>query len=124
MGVYIFKCKGADWIKVGNLSITKTRPNVYYRIASRGFYSCKHPVELQGKLSIDDVELVAWYPTLTTKDESEIHKACSASHGEFHPVSDLEAVVEHCDSKGESVPVSRVERARAIQWASTNKAKK
>lgn len=60
MGVYVFRSHHAPWIKVGHHAATLKRPNVYYRVARRGFYSCIHPAELAGKLSIDDVALLAW----------------------------------------------------------------
>lgn len=52
MGVYVFESTHAPWIKVGHHKITASRPNVYYRVARRGFYSCVHPKELEGRLTM------------------------------------------------------------------------
>ena len=44
MGVYFFAC-AAGYVKVGHHRVTAARPNVYYRVARRGFQSCVHPVQ-------------------------------------------------------------------------------
>ena len=90
---------------------------MYYRIAGRGFYSCVHPAVLKDKLSIDDVDLVAWYPDLSRRDETKLHRICTASIGEFHPVSDLATVLKHADCLGSRRDVSADARESAMRWA-------
>jgi hypothetical protein len=70
MGVYVYKSKHADLIKVGHYSKT----NAWSRIAHRGFYSCITPVEIINKTSVDDLDLIYWFPSLTPRDEKKIHK--------------------------------------------------
>ena len=120
MGVYVFQSRHGPWIKVGHHRITSRRPNVYYRIAGRGFYSCLHPRELQGRLSIDDFDLVAWYPHLGRRDERAMHRACSTppSFGEFHALSNLELALRCGDARGERQPVDDDDRRQAVEWAS------
>jgi hypothetical protein len=69
MGVYVYKSKHMNAIKVGHYC----KNNAWSRIARRGFYSCKCPEEIKDKVGIDDVDLLCWYPTLTAKDEKKIH---------------------------------------------------
>ena len=58
-------------IKIGHYA----KQNAWSRIAYRGFYSCVCPLEIRDRVSIDDLDLLFWYPTLTSKDEKRIHKA-------------------------------------------------
>ena len=69
MGVYVYKSKHINVIKVGHYIKT----NAWSRIAHRGFYSCKCPEEIKDKVGIDDLDLLCWYPNLTAKDEKKIH---------------------------------------------------
>ena len=73
---------------------------MYFRVVRRGFYSCRHPPELAGRLSFDDLDLLAWYPSLNSRDEKQIHRACSASWGEFHPVADVATAMQWCRELG------------------------
>lgn len=68
MGVYIFRSIHAPFIKVGHYS----GQNAWSRIAHRGFYSCVCPNEIKDRVSIDDLELLAWFPTLTKKHERAV----------------------------------------------------
>jgi hypothetical protein len=70
MGVYVYKSKHIDAIKVGHYC----KDNAWSRIANRGFYSCKCPDEIKDKVGVDDLILLYWYPTLTPKDEKKLHK--------------------------------------------------
>lgn len=70
MGVYIYKSKYIDAIKLGHYS----KNNAWSRIAHRGFYSCKCPDEIKNKVGIEDLDLLYWYPNLTSKDEKKLHK--------------------------------------------------
>ena len=117
MGVYIFQSKHGDWIKIGHHKITSSRPNVYFRVARRGFHSCIHPPELRKHLNEIDFELVRWYPTLGRRDETIAHRTCKERYGEFHPLSDLEEAIRVLDARGVSKPVSREERDLALAWA-------
>ena len=51
-------------------------------------------------MSFDDLELLAWYPSLTTRDEKKVHRVCSTSYGEFHSVKDLEPAMAYCRKLG------------------------
>lgn len=118
MGVYIFRSRHAPWIKVGHHRVTPSRPNVYYRVAGRGFYSCVHPRELRGRLALRDLELVAWYPALGRRDERQLHRAApQGAVGEFHRLHDLEALLRRADALGARATVGEEERAAAIAWA-------
>ena len=117
MGVYVFKSKHAPWIKVGHHKITASRPNVYYRVARRGFYSCVHPNELRGRLSIGDVELIAWYPDLTKRHETILHKTCVTKTGEFHPLENLSNILAKADTLGARSSVSNADMEQALDWA-------
>ena len=118
MGVYIFRCLHAPFVKLGHHKISPARPNVYYRVAGRGFNSCIHPVELRGKLDMDDLELVAWYPSLTRRHEGMLHRSYSTRRiGEFHPEAELDALLCACDRLGPRVDVSSNARTKALEWA-------
>ena len=119
MGVYIFESRECPWIKIGHHKLSLKRPNVYYRVAGRGFHSCRHPLELENRLDMDNFNLVAWYPTLTVKDEKSIHKKCrtTESCGEFHPKSCLPFAIVECSTRGEHQNVSHTDKMNAILWA-------
>lgn len=70
MGVYIFKSFHAPYIKVGHYQ----GKNVFSRIAHRGFYSCSCPKEISKQVSMDDVELMAWFPNQGKKTEQLVKK--------------------------------------------------
>uniref|UniRef100_A0A6C0AQY4 GIY-YIG domain-containing protein n=1 Tax=viral metagenome TaxID=1070528 RepID=A0A6C0AQY4_9ZZZZ len=70
MGVYVYKSKHIDAIKVGHYS----NNNAWSRIAHRGFYSCKRPDDIKDKVSVEDLDLLCWYPNLSPKDEKSLHK--------------------------------------------------
>lgn len=70
MGVYIYKSKHIEAIKIGHYS----KNNAWSRIAHRGFYSCISPHEIKDKLSVNNFILLCWYPNLTIKDEKNIHE--------------------------------------------------
>jgi len=70
MGVYVYKSNHIDAIKVGHYS----NNNAWSRIAHRGFYSCRCPDEIKNKVSVEDLNLVCWYPNLTSKGEKKLHK--------------------------------------------------
>lgn len=70
MGVYIFRSVHGPYIKVGHYS----GRNAFSRVAHRGFYSCVCPREIENRVSMEDVELLAWYPGLRKKSESEVKR--------------------------------------------------
>jgi hypothetical protein len=59
-----------DAIKVGHYC----KQNAWSRIAHRGFYSCKRPDEIKNKVSVEDLNLLCWYPNLSPKDEKKLHR--------------------------------------------------
>ena len=118
MGVYVFGVVDTDWIKVGHHRITSARPNVYYRVARRGFHSCVHPPELQHhRLDVECLELLHWYPALGRREERLAHRACRVSCGEFHARSDLVHVVACLNGFGTAEEVPESDRIAALRWA-------
>ena len=71
MGVYVYKSNHMEAIKIGHYCGS----NAWSRIAHRGFYSCRCPNEIKDKVSVEDLILLFWYPTLTSKDEKALHKS-------------------------------------------------
>ena len=122
MGVYIFQCK-LGWIKVGHYKVTEKHPNVYYRVAGRGFYSCNAPLELKELLTFFDLSLLKWYPNLTLAAEKNIHHTLWGSDtppptGEFHRVCLLDTVISMCEKMGgKEKKVTDHEKMEAKQWA-------
>ena len=115
MGVYIFDTQ-SDWIKVGHFSQTRAKSNAYYRITGRGFGALKHPPELNDRLGVQHLTLLAWYPSLDMEVEKELHRSCPDRVGEFHPRSNLSSVLERCDSLADRKEVTDGERKRALEW--------
>ena len=116
MGVYIFRCKHAPYVKVGHHLVTPRRPNAYYRIAGRGFESVVHPSELDGKLSAYDVDLVAWFPVLTRDVERRIHASHPDRVGEFHREEHLPSILATCDALSDRTSISDSEKRKAFAW--------
>lgn len=71
MGVYVYQSKHMNAIKIGHYA----KQNAWSRVAHRGFYSCVCPFDIHYRVSVEDLDLLFWYPSLTTKDEKRIHKA-------------------------------------------------
>jgi hypothetical protein len=90
MGVYVYQSKHMNAIKIGHYA----KQNAWCRIAHRGFYSCVCPLEIRDRVSIDDLDLLFWYPTLTSKDEKRIHRALHsfALCGEWFSTEALDAL--------------------------------
>lgn len=61
--------------------------------------------------------LVAWYPTLTRRHETIIHKTCVERVGEFHPLAALPDVLSCADRFGAQSPVSTTDMNEAQNWA-------
>lgn len=70
MGVYVFRSAHAPYIKVGHYS----GRNAYSRVAHRGFSSCVCPAEVRGRVSMDDLELVAWFPGQKRDTEARVKR--------------------------------------------------
>jgi len=90
MGVYVYRSLRAGYIKVGHYA----GKNAWSRVAHRGFYSCKRPASLT-QVSVEDVDLVAWFPHLTKLDERAIKKKWRVDRQgtEWYPVSLQEAIL-------------------------------
>ncbi len=121
MGVYIFQSLvDPAWIKVGHHRVTKTRPNVWYRVARRGFNSCVCPRTLAGKTHVEQLALLAFYSNLTTKEEKQLHrenKVCRT--GEWYKVEELPRIkhfLEHVVG-GVDAAVTVDEKNEALRWA-------
>jgi hypothetical protein len=95
MGVYVFKSRHADYVKVGHFR----GDDAWDRVRRRGFYSCVSPRELKSLRSASDLELLAWYPSLTTKHEKLIHRTFRSKHsvGEWHPATSSNSLGESLD---------------------------
>lgn len=91
MGVYVFQSKHAPYIKIGHYA----KSNAWSRIAHRGFGKILHPAILKDRVSVHDLELIAWYPELTTKDEKRFHRLFHAHHviGEWFSLEALDNVL-------------------------------
>jgi len=70
MGVYVFRSFHEPYIKVGHYN----GKNAFSRIAHRGFTSCVCPTEIRDRVSMDDMELIGWFPQQTRKTEQQIKK--------------------------------------------------
>jgi hypothetical protein len=103
MGVYVFKSKHINVIKIGHYC----KNNAWSRIAHRGFYSCICPSEIREKVSVGDLELLYWFPTLKSKDEKKLHKSlhdynvcgewfCSDALEKIPELVSLENMVNNC----------------------------
>jgi len=89
MGVYAFRSKHAEYVKVGH----HAGGDAWERVAFRGFNSCVVPRELRGRTDATDLELVAWFPLLTRKDEGAVHRLVSSASskvGEWHTATGFE----------------------------------
>jgi len=80
MGVYVFKSSHGPYWKVGHYK----GQNAWSRVAHRGFYSCRRPHQIHSQVSVQDLELHCWYPTLTTNDEKMIHRQFPGLVGEWY----------------------------------------
>lgn len=127
MGVYVFRSLHAPWVKVGHHRATPRRPNAYYRVAGRGFYSVVHPPELAGRLGVHDLELVAWFPALPRAAETAVHRACEQHSrvGEFHGAHELPRILAQCEAElgGVRASVSAAARQRALAWGARRASK-
>lgn len=103
MGVYIFQSLHGPYIKVGHY----VGNNPFSRIAHRGFYSCICPNEIRDRVTIDDVELLAWYPHLSKKSESQVKQQWRRFRiyrkSEWFPLDQLEPIQNFLDTHDSNV---------------------
>lgn len=100
MGVYVFQSIHMDAIKIGHYA----KQNAWSRIAHRGFYSCIRPPLLHDKAGVDDVNLLYWFPSLTSRDEKRIHKALSEYSicGEWFSSNALDQLSTHVSQENKA----------------------
>lgn len=92
MGVYIFRSRNGPFIKVGHYA----GHNAYSRVAHRGFYSCVCPPAIRDRVSVEDLELMAWFPRLTRKDECTVKrkwKTVRVCKSEWYPEEILSEIM-------------------------------
>jgi len=119
MGIYVIASKHSTWIKIGHHKITLKRPNVFYRYINRGFYSCICPPEIKDLVGFEDVELLYWFPNLTTRQEKQLHKYFRNTHnscGEWFENIDCElirkVIIEQFGGIEEAVTEEQLEEAK------------
>lgn len=99
MGVYVFRSLHAPYIKVGHYQ----GKNAFSRIAHRGFSSCLCPQEVKGTVSMEDMELVAWFPQQTKKTEQAIKKQWKQDRiygkSEWFPADRLDAILSYLQER-------------------------
>ena len=121
MGIYIFQSLVDDqWVKVGHHRITPRRPNVWYRVARRGFNSCKCPSEIRGKTHVHQFKLLAFYPTLTSGNEKRLHRENKTRRvGEWYRTDELPRIYAFLEQTlgGTTVPVGDEDKIKALAWA-------
>jgi len=128
MGIYIFRAR-KKFIKVGHHKVTQRRPNVWYRVARRGFGSCVSPAETRGRLSISDLTLLRWYPNLDITHERAFHKHWRGKQGhvcgEWYHYSYFPEIRGQIEGrmKGVSTPVNPEDKQKAITWGTSRGAR-
>ena len=105
MGVYIYKSNHIDAIKIGHYC----KKNAWSRVAHRGFYSCICPAEIKEKVSVEDLELLCWFPSLTSKDEKNIHRELAKYRvcGEWFRFEAFEKALEFIKEENKSSECSK-----------------
>jgi len=121
MGIYIIKSIHSDWIKVGHHKITEKRPSVYYRYINRGFYSCKCPQEIKGKVGFNDLELLYWFENLDIENEINLHKQLNLLYefeGEWYKFNKIQEIVNIIlnEYNGINKMPSEVDLQNALLW--------
>lgn len=98
MGVYVYRSLHAPYIKIGHYH----GRNAFSRIAHRGFASCVCPREINGKVSMEDMELIAWFPNQTKKTENFIKKKWKSFRvyhkSEWMPLEKMTEIVAYLGS--------------------------
>lgn len=97
MGVYVFRSFHAPYIKVGHYC----GKNAFSRIAHRGFSSCVCPKEIQDRVCMEDMELIAWFPKQNRKTEQQIKTKWKQyriyGKSEWLPADKLNEVLEYLE---------------------------
>lgn len=107
MGVYVYKSKHINAIKVGHY----IKNNAWSRIAHRGFYCIICPDEIKDRVGVNDLDLLCWYPNLTSKDEKQLHrdlfeyKLC----GEWFRAEAIDIIVKIINEENEACKCSKEE---------------
>lgn len=98
MGVYVFRSIHAPYIKIGHYS----GENAFSRIAHRGFRSCVCPNEIKDKTSINDMELVGWFPKQNKKTENMIKKKWKKHRiygkSEWMPLNKMDEIILYLEN--------------------------
>ncbi len=96
MGVYVFAHVARPYVKVGHYC----KNNPWSRVARRGFRSCSHPAALDGRLGVEDLHLVAWFPSLRTTHEKALHRRHRAerARGEWYGADRLPGLLADLDA--------------------------
>ena len=125
MGIYVFSVKGHPRVKIGHFKVRMGGPgrrkilmdNPWYRVSRRGFSKVVHPADIEGFLEMSHLELVAWYPNLSTKEEKHLHKRWqTGSCGEFYPREDLPSIVAFLNTLDSPLHVGEEGKQRAAVW--------
>lgn len=98
MGVYIFRSIHAPYIKIGHYQ----GKNAFSRIAHRGFYSCSCPTEISKKVSMEDMDLIAWFPNQDRKTERLIKtkwKSFRYKKSEWMPLDKLVEILTFLENQ-------------------------
>lgn len=92
MGLYIFKSKHADYMKVGFTSWE----NPWNRVNGSadipyGFSSVRHPESLKERVAPEDLDLIGWWPEFTHEEEKALHLLMQRISivGEWYSYDDL-----------------------------------
>ncbi len=105
MGIYIYKSIYIDAIKIGHYS----KANAWSRVAHRGFNSCRCPEQLKGKVNIEDLHLLYWYPSLTMKEEQSLHNRLDEYRicGEWYPSAVIDVITSIIKEENKATECSR-----------------
>lgn len=126
MGIYIYKSIHDEWYKIGSFKTSTQKPNVYYRVVGlKGFETCrKIPVSIKGRVGVDDLTLVRWYPNLNMRDEQSLYgrlvRRFSRVYGEWvfldkEGLRELIWIIEN-EYEGVAKEVPESDRQEAIEW--------
>ena len=124
--MYIFNVMD-KYIKVGHHKITRKRPNVWFRVAGRGFNSCVSPLDIKDHRSVSDLELIGWYPNINITQERVFHRSMRGQPGhvcgEWYAYSYLLQVKQkiETDLKGVETAVDPRGKSIALDWAGKRK---
>jgi hypothetical protein len=112
MGVYVYQHTEQPFIKMGHYA----KENPWSRVAHRGFRCCNHPAELEGKLMLPYLRLLAWFPALNTSIEKQGHRHFKSVRavGEWYGVEQLPAILQWLRQRGSEVNVTEQQLQAAM----------